>query len=268
MPPWPLPAVALGAALAMMTLAWLGSVLARDASVVDVFWGLGFVLVAWVYRLGLTEHSLRGTLVVGLVTLWGVRLALHIFWRGRGRGEDYRYREMRERRPRFFVAWSLFMVFWLQAALLWLVSLPLYQAQRPVEPAPLGLLDGLGLALFLVGFAFEAVGDWQLARFKRDPGNEGRVMDRGLWRYTRHPNYFGDAVVWWGFFCFAAATPGGWWTVISPVLMTFLLLRVSGVTLLETRLRETRPGYRAYAGRTNAFFPWLPSRARTPESDR
>ncbi len=127
------------------------------------------------------------------------------------------------------------------------------------------MLDALGLALFVVGFAFEAGGDWQLARFKKDPANTGRVMDQGFWRYTRHPNYFGDAAVWWGFFCFAAATPGGWWTVYSPLLMTVLLLRVSGVALLEKKLQETKPAYRDYAERTNAFFPWFPAK---PASDR
>lgn len=267
MAPWPLPAVALGAALGLMTLVWLGSLLKRDASIVDVFWGLGFVLVGWVYFLGSPEPSVRGRLVLGLVTLWGVRLALHIFWRSRGQGEDYRYREMRERRPGYFVWWSLVMNFWFQAVLLWIVSMPLYQVQRQPDPRMLGGLDWLGLGLFAVGFAFEAGGDWQLARFKGDRANAGQVMDRGFWRYTRHPNYFGDAVVWWGFFCFAAATPGGWWTVFGPVVMTILLMRVSGVTLLERRLNETKPAYREYARRTNAFFPWFPAKESPAETD-
>ena len=254
---WPVPVAALLAALVMMTLVWAGSLVKRDASIVDVFWGLGFALVGWIYFLAAEERTLRGTLVLGLVTLWALRLSLYIFWRNRGQGEDYRYREMRERRPETFAAWSLFFVFWLQALLLWAISMPLYQAQHP-RPASLAALDILGIALFVVGFAFEAGGDWQLARFKADPSNKGKVMDRGFWRYTRHPNYFGDAVVWWGFFCFAAATPGGWWTVYSPVLMTLLLMRVSGVALLEKRLKETKPTYRRYAERTNAFFPWLP----------
>jgi steroid 5-alpha reductase family enzyme len=143
--------------------------------------------------------------------------------------------------------------------LLWAISAPLYQAQR--GPALLAALDALGLTLFLVGLAFEAGGDFQLARFKRDPANAGQVMSHGFWRYTRHPNYFGDALVWWAFFCFAASTPGGWWTLYSPVLMTLLLMRVSGVTLLEKRLQQTKPAYREYAERTNAFFPWFPSRS-------
>jgi len=247
--------------MAMRTLVWLASLRQRDASIVDVFWGLGFGVAAWVYFLLSGGGPIRGRLVVGLVTLWAVRLSLFIWWRNRGKGEDYRYREMRDRNPRAFPVRSLLTVFWLQGALLWVISLPLYQAQHP-EPAGLTLLDGLGVTLFAVGFVFEAGGDWQLARFKQDPRNAGAVMDRGLWRYTRHPNYFGDAVVWWAFFCFAAATPGGWWTVFSPILMTGLLLRVSGVALLEKRLQSTKPAYRRYVEETSAFVPWFPRRRR------
>jgi steroid 5-alpha reductase family enzyme len=256
--------LALGAILAAMTLVWLLSLARRDASIVDVFWGLGFVIVAWIYVAASAPRTSRGVLAAVLVTFWGLRLSLHILWRSRGRGEDYRYRAMRERDPAGFPRRSLLTVFWLQAALLWAISAPLFQAQRPGPPG-LTALDGLGLALFALGFLFEAVGDWQLARFRNDPANVGRVMDRGLWRYTRHPNYFGDALLWWGFFCLALATPGSWWTLLSPVLMTLLLMRVSGVTLLERKLRETRPDYRRYAAQTSAFFPWLPRRGRPGE---
>jgi steroid 5-alpha reductase family enzyme len=252
--------LALGAVLAMMTLVWLVSLTLRDASIVDVSWGLGFVVVAWIYLATRETRTLRGDVAVGLVTLWGLRLSLYILWRNRGKGEDYRYREMRERHPGTFPVRSLVTVFWLQAVLLWAISAPLFQAQRGGPTTGLGPLDVLGLVLFALGFLFEAGGDWQLARFKRDPANAGRVMDRGLWRYTRHPNYFGDAVVWWAFFCLAAATPGSWCTVDSPLLMTLLLMRVSGVTLLEKKLHETKPAYRRYAEETSAFFPWLPRR--------
>jgi steroid 5-alpha reductase family enzyme len=264
---WSAPAIAFIACCGMMSVVWVASLLKRDASIVDVFWGVGFVVAGSTYFLGSGEHRLRGTLVLGLVTLWAARISLYILWRNWGLGEDYRYREMRERRPRTFPLWSLVAIFWLQGALLWAISMPLYQAQHP-EPASLTILDVLGLVLFAVGFAFEAGGDWQLARFKRDPANTGRVMDRGLWRYTRHPNYFGDAVVWWSFFCFAAATPGGWWTVYSPILMTTLLMRVSGVTLLEKKLQETKPAYREYAERTSAFFPWFPASPPSREPGR
>jgi len=256
---WPPLALALGAALAMTTLVWVASLVKRDASIIDVFWGPGFAVLGFVYFVVAEAHSPRAHLAVGLVTLWGLRLSVYILWRNWGQGEDYRYREMRERNPATFPVRSLLNVFWLQAVLLWAISTPLYQAQRRPDPVSLTPLDILGLALFLVGLAFEAGGDWQLARFKRDPGNKGKVMNRGLWRYTRHPNYFGDALLWWGLFCFAAATPGGWWTVYSPVLMTLLLMRVSGVTLLERRLQQTKPAYREYAERTNAFFPWFPA---------
>jgi steroid 5-alpha reductase family enzyme len=252
---WSVPAVALAVALGLMTLVWVASLVKRDASIVDVFWGLGFVALGWIYFVTAEGRGSRGPIVAGLVTLWGLRLSLHILWRNRGKGEDYRYREMRDRSAGSFPLRSLLTVFWFQALLLWAISMPLHQAQR--GPASLAPLDLLGLALFAVGFTFEAGGDWQLARFKRDPENTGQVMDRGLWRYTRHPNYFGDAIVWWAFFCFAAAT-GGWWTVYSPALMTLLLMRVSGVALLEKRLEATKPAYRTYAERTNAFFPWFP----------
>jgi steroid 5-alpha reductase family enzyme len=259
--------IALVLVLAMMSVVWLASLFKRDASIIDVFWGLGSVVAGGTYFLAAARPSLRGSLVLGLVTLWGVRLSAHILGRNWGKGEDHRYREMRERDPEAFPVRSLFTVFWLQGLLLWAISAPLFQVQRRLEPAALGWLDVLGLGLFAVGFAFEAAGDWQLERFRRDPANAGRVMDRGLWRYTRHPNYFGDALVWWGFFAFAAATPGGYWTIYSPILMTLLLMRVSGVTLLERRLRDTKPAYRDYARRTSAFFPWFPAE-RAPEDAR
>jgi len=263
---WTLLLLALAVVLGLTTLLWLVSLAKRDASIIDGFWGAGFVVLAWLYQLASSGTGSRRQLLVALVTLWGLRLSLHILHRNRGHGEDYRYREMRERRPGTFALWSLLFVFWLQGLLLWLIAMPLYQVQR--GDGALTLLDALGGVLFLIGFAFEAVGDLQLQRFKRDPRNEGRVMDRGLWRYTRHPNYFGDAVVWWSFYCFAAATPGGAWTVVSPLLMTVLLMRVSGVTLLEKRLAQTKPAYRDYAARTNAFIPWPPAEGPRPDPPR
>jgi steroid 5-alpha reductase family enzyme len=251
---------ALGAALGLMTLVWVLSLLKRDASIIDVFWGPGFALTAWVYFAFSESPTLRAYLVAGLVTLWGARLSLYILWRNWGRDEDYRYRAMREKDPKTFPARSLVTVFWLQALLLWAISMPLMRAERSAVPVQLTWVDGLGIVLFSVGLLFEAGGDWQLARFKRDPANRGKVMDRGFWRFTRHPNYFGDALLWWGFFCFAAATPGSLWTIYSPVLMTLLLMRVSGVTLLEKKLKDTKPAYRDYAERTSAFFPWFPRR--------
>jgi steroid 5-alpha reductase family enzyme len=250
--------IGVGASLTVLTLVWMVSLKLRDASIADVCWGLGFVLQAWLYRLLSPAAATRSWLVVALVTVWGARLSLHIFRRNRRKGEDRRYQALRDSRPQSFWWRSLFTVFWLQAALLWLVGLPMLVAVRAAAPAALSAADGVGILLFAIGFGFEAVGDYQLARFKADPANRGKVLDTGLWRYTRHPNYFGDSTVWWGIYAMAAATPGGWLTLVSPSLMTLLLLRVSGVTLLEENLKSSKPGYGAYITRTPAFFPWFP----------
>ena len=243
--------------LGLMTVVWLVSLGKRDVSIVDIFWGLGFVVLGWFYFSHGDPSGGRQTLVPTLVTLWGLRLAIYIGWRNHGKGEDYRYAAMRKKIGKPFPWLSLVTVFWLQAVLLWLIAMPLYQVQR-VANAPLGWLDGVGLVFFGLGLFFETVGDLQMARFKADPCNRGKVLDRGLWRYTRHPNYFGDATVWWGLSCFALATPGSAWTVFSPILMTFFLLRVSGVTLLEKSLSCTKPAYADYVRRTSAFFPRPP----------
>lgn len=248
----------LGIIFALFTTIWILSLLRRDASVVDAWWGIGFVVLSWAYAFISGAPTQRSWLVVALVIVWGLRLSLHIARRNRGHGEDPRYREMREKHGESFWWKSLFIVFWLQAIILWIVSLPLAKAIGAPTPTTLTALDILGLLTFLIGLTFEAVGDFQLARFKADPSNRSKVMDQGLWRYTRHPNYFGDATLWWGFFLFALATPGGWWTIISPLLMTTLLMKVSGVALLEQKLRETKPAYRYYERRTSAFFPWKP----------
>ena len=250
--------IGLGTILMASTLAWMVSVRLRDASVADVCWGLGFVLLAWLYCYLSLALTPRSWLVAALITLWGARLSLHIFRRNHGKGEDPRYQAMRAAHGPPFWWRSLFTVFWLQGALLWFVALPLLIAVRAARPTALPAVDGLGVVFFTVGFAFEVVGDYQLARFKAESSSRGHVLDRGLWRYTRHPNYFGDATLWWGLYAIAAATPGGWLTVLSPALMTFLLMRVSGVTLLEDGLKASKPGYRAYIARTPAFFPWFP----------
>lgn len=253
--------IGLATILAVLTFAWVLSLRLRDASLADICWGLGFVLLAWLYWLLSPTLTPRSWLVAGLVTLWGARLSWHILRRNRGKGEDPRYQAMRASHGKAFWWRSLFTVFWLQGAILWFVGLPLLAAVRAAQPAGLTIVDGIAALVFGAGFGFEVVGDRQLLRFRADPSNRGRVLDRGLWRYTRHPNYFGDATLWWGLYGFAAATPGGWLTVLSPALMTFLLMRVSGVTLLEQSLTASKPGYRAYIARTPAFFPWFP---RTP----
>jgi steroid 5-alpha reductase family enzyme len=243
--------------LGLMIILWLISLALKNSSIVDIFWGTGFVIAAWVY-FALTPAGFvpRKLLLAALVTLWGLRLSIHILLRNWGKPEDFRYQKWRqEAGPRWW--WrSFFKVFLLQGVLLWIISVPLLAAQYSALPARLTAVDWLGAAVWLVGFFFEAVGDYQLVRFKADPANRGRVLDRGVWRYTRHPNYFGDSTQWWGYFLVAAAA-GGWWTVFSPVLMTLFLLRVSGVALLEKTL-ETRPGYKEYIQRTSAFIPWFP----------
>ena len=242
-----------------MTLLWLISLLLKNSSIVDIFWGTGFVILAWLY-FALTPDGFlaRKLLLAVLTTIWGLRLSLYILWRNWGKPEDFRYQKWRQEAGGRWWWQSFFQVFLLQGLLLWIISMPLLAAQFRPMPDRLTVLDILGAVLWAIGFFFEAAGDLQLARFKADPANKGRVMDRGVWRYTRHPNYFGDAAQWWGYFLIATAA-GGWWTVFSPVLMTTLLMRVSGVSLLEKTM-ETRPGYREYAESTSAFIPWFPRR--------
>jgi steroid 5-alpha reductase family enzyme len=247
---------------AYMLALWLVSLLRRDASLVDVAWGPGFAGIAVVAFVAGDGAFARRALVVALALLWGLRLGGHLLRRSWGKPEDFRYQAMRSHWGARFPLVSLFTVFGLQGALMWLISLPLQLAQAEPSPERLGALDALGAALFAVGFAFESVGDAQLARFRDDPANEGRVLDTGLWRYTRHPNYFGDCLVWWGFFAIASAVPGGAYTLVSPIVMTILLRRVSGVTLLERALLKRRPGYAEYVARTNAFVPGPPRGAR------
>jgi len=257
----------LALALALMTAVWVAGLVTRDASLVDRFWGAGFVVVAWCYWLqgGGGAGKPIAVLTLALVTIWGLRLSLHITWRNWGHGEDPRYAAMRRAGGPGWQWRSLVTVFGLQALLLWVISTPLRVALTATQTAVVPLVV-LGVACWLVGFTFEAGGDWQLARFKADPANRGRVLDTGFWRYTRHPNYFGDALCWWGFFALAAAV-GGWWTVFSPLLMTILLMKVSGVSLLEKSLLDTKPSYRDYVRRTNAFFPGRPRAGLPPGHD-
>jgi steroid 5-alpha reductase family enzyme len=247
--------IALVVLLSAGALTWLVSVAQRNVTIVDTLWPVLFILAALVYASQVAERGPRTSLVIALVTVWGLRLATHLTLRNHGQPEDRRYQQIRKRNEPNFTLKSLYLVFGFQALLAALISLPLLAAIN--SPAPVGPLDYAGVALWIVGLAFEAGGDWQLARFKSDPANAGQVMDRGFWRYTRHPNYFGDFCVWWGFYLVAAGA-GGWWSVVGPALMTVLLLRVSGVALLEKDIGERRPKYAEYVRRTNAFFPGPP----------
>lgn len=245
----------------LMVSTWVISLALRNASIVDIAWGLGFVGVAWVVRITVDGNPARQWLLTVLTTVWGVRLAGYLFWRNHGKGEDFRYRAMRKRWGARFGLVSLGTVFTLQGALMWVVSLPVQLGQARTSPG-LGALTVVGVVVFVIGLGFEAVGDLQLARFKADAANAGRVMDRGLWRYTRHPNYFGDACVWWGLALIAAETGLGALGMIGAVVMTVLLRRVSGVVLLEKSLVKRREGYAEYIARTSAFFPLPPKRKR------
>ncbi len=243
-------------------LLWIISLIIRDASIADVFWGLGFVLIAWnTFFLG-EGYPVRKILMLVLTNIWGIRLAGHIFWRNRGKEEDYRYREMRHRHGEKFWLVSFFEVFLLQGFLMFVISLPLQIGQISAQPSEITVLDSIGSILWVTGFLFEAVGDFQLVRFLARPSHEGTVMNRGLWAYSRHPNYFGEACMWWGLFIIALSVPFGMVALVSPLTITFLLLRVSGVTMLEKDLKQANPKYAEYIRTTNAFIPWFPKRRK------
>jgi len=231
---------------------WLASLIKNDVSIADSLWPLFILLAAASYAIAVPQTGPRTLVVVALVAFWAVRLAAHITWRSWGEPEDRRYQAMRARNDPNFRWKSLVLVFGLQAALAWVVSLSVLAAV--LNPRPWHWIDSLGVVVIIFGTLFEAVADWQLARFKADPAHQGQVMDRGLWRNSRHPNYFGEFCTWWGFFLIALS-PQGWWALASPLLMTFLLLKVSGVALQEKDIAERRPGYGEYIARTNAFFP-------------
>ena len=234
---------------------WLISLWRNDVSIVDSLWSLMFLLVALTYAAISGDSGPREVLVLALVAVWALRLSVYISWRNHGEPEDYRYQEIRANNEPGFRYKSFYIVFVLQAVLAWVISLPLAGAIS--GQSGIGFLDYAGVALFLVGLFFEAIGDLQLSRFRKDPGNAGKVLDKGLWRYTLHPNYFGNFTLWWAFYL-VALSAGAWWTIVSPLLMTFLLLKVSGVVLLEKDIGERRPRYQQYIRRTNAFFPGLP----------
>lgn len=254
----------LGAGLVLMTAMWVASLIRRDVSLVDRVWGIAFLVLAVTYAVVGDGAVVRENLVIALVAIWSLRLSGYITWRNWGHGEDPRYRAMRERDPERFPVKSLVTVFWLQGLLAWIISLPLLAVATDPTPATLTWLDWAGVGVWTVGFYFETVGDWQLSRFLADPANKGKVMDRGLWRYTRHPNYFGDTTVWWGYFLIALAT-GAWWAAIGSAVMTLFIVKVSGVALTDKRMSgkagSRREGYDEYVARTNAFFPWPPKKS-------
>ena len=245
-------AVALFAILVVGVVSWSFSVVKKDVSFVDSLWSLFFLIAAAIFALGSQPLSGRGVLVAVLVAIWSLRLSIYITARNWGEPEDYRYQSIRANNEPGFAFKSLYIVFGLQGVLAWIIALPLLPAIA--SDSALGWIDGAAVMLWLVGFVFEAGGDYQLSRFKAHEENRGRVLDTGLWRYTRHPNYFGDFCIWWSFYLFALAS-GGWWSIVSPLLMSVLLLKVSGVAMLERTISDRRPEYAEYVRRTNAFFP-------------
>jgi steroid 5-alpha reductase family enzyme len=247
--------IALYALAAFASVGWVISLLRKDVSIVDSMWSLMFLIATATYALMADSPGIRAVLLTMLVAIWAVRLAAHITWRNWGEEEDYRYQKIRENNSPNFELKSLYIVFGLQATLAWIISIPLLVAIS--GDAALGYLDIAGVLLWLVGFIFEAVGDFQLAKFKSGPASKGHVMQTGLWQFTRHPNYFGEFCIWWGFYLIAFSA-GGWWSIVSPLLMTVLLLRVSGVAMLEKDIGKRRPKYADYIKRTNAFFPGPP----------
>jgi steroid 5-alpha reductase family enzyme len=244
--------------LGVAVAAWMVSVGIRNVAFVDSLWSLFFLLAAVVFAAAAWPLSARGLLVTVLVAVWALRLSIYITARNWGEPEDHRYQKIRANNEPGFAFKSLYIVFGLQGVLAWIIAMPLMPAI--MSPGSIGLLELTAAALWLVGFVFEAGSDYQLSRFKRDAANKGRVLNTGLWRFTRHPNYFGDFCIWWAFYLFAVAA-GGWWTLLSPLLMSFLLLKVSGVAMLEKTITERRPEYAEYIRRTNAFFPGLPKSA-------
>jgi steroid 5-alpha reductase family enzyme len=248
------------AILVSMLILWLVSLALKNSSIVDIFWGFGFVLANWIFFIFTPIGAEpRKWLISILVSIWGLRLSFYILWRNWGKAEDFRYQTWRKEASGEWWWRSFFKVFLLQGLLLWIISIPLLAAQYPAQPASLQLLDYLGLGVWMIGFFFEFMGDLQLARFRSKPSNKGMVLDHGVWKYTRHPNYFGDSAQWWGYFLIAMSA-GGWWVVYSPLMMTLLLLNVSGVALLEKTLKETKPQYKEYVEKTSSFFPLPPKK--------
>jgi steroid 5-alpha reductase family enzyme len=241
-----------------MTLIFFLAMAVEDNSIVDIFYGTLFLVGSWGSYIEYGSGHPRQLLLMVLVTIWGARLALHLLVRKKGHGEDFRYRQWREEWGKTFIWRSFLQIFMLQGAVVLLVSAPiLLTLKAPGDQ--LGFLDFLGTAIWLVGFLFEAIGDWQLLRFKRNPKNKGHIIRTGVWQYTRHPNYFGEATLWWGIFLIGLGAVNGFFGLISPLLIGFLLLKVSGIPMLEAKY-EGNPEFEAYRKRTNAFFPWFPNK--------
>lgn len=244
----------------LVSLLWLWSVLIKNVSIVDIFWGFGFVVVNAFYVFNLEQIAPRNLLLLLLVSIWGLRLTIYLAVRNIGKGEDFRYQQFRKDYGEKCYWWfSYFQVFLLQGVLILIVSLPLLGVHSSETSSTLIWLDYIALLVWSIGFSFEAGGDYQLYQFKKNPNNKGKVLNTGFWKYTRHPNYFGDAAVWWAYALFSIAA-GGYWQIIGAIIMTLLIIQVSGVALLEKTLHKTKPKYKEYIEKTNSFFPWFPEK--------
>jgi len=245
--------------LSMVSILWIISVALKNVSIVDLFWGAGFVVINTFYFFNTDTTPAKIVLLV-LVAIWGLRLSIYLAWRNIGKGEDFRYREFRRQYGEKNYWWiSFFQTFLLQGILMWVISLPLLGINLNSSSPNLEVLDFVGIFVWLIGFVFEAGGDFQLARFRKDITNKGKVLDTGFWHYTRHPNYFGDSAVWWGYGLLCVST-GSYWYVTGSVLMTLLIIKVSGVALLEKSLKEAKPQYHDYIRKTSSFIPWFPKK--------
>lgn len=246
--------------MSMMIILWVISIPIKNVSIVDLFWGFGFVVACFVYFLKTDGFETRKILLLIMVTIWGLRLSIYLAWRNLGKGEDFRYQKFRKDYGENRYWWiSFFQTFLLQGILMWLISAPLLGAQFYFSSDKLGILDFCGVFIWIVGFVFESVGDIQLAHFKANPSNKGKVLNTGFWHYTRHPNYFGDAAVWCGYGFMSLAT-GSYIPVLGSILMIALIIKVSGVVLLEKTLKESKPAYQEYIEKTSAFIPWFPKK--------
>ena len=244
----------------LVTLLWIVSIFITNVSIVDIFWGLGFVVVNTYYVFMSGDLTPRKLLILILVSIWGLRLALYLAFRNIGKGEDFRYQKFRHFYGVNRYWWiSYFQTFLLQGALIMIVSLPLLGISQNNQFENLKLLDYMGLIIWVIGFSFEAGGDFQLSRFKKGAHNKGKVLNKGFWKYTRHPNYFGDSAVWWAYALISVAA-GSYWQILGAVIMTLLIIKVSGVSLLEKTLNKSKPQYKEYITKTNAFFPWFPKK--------
>ena len=246
--------------ISLMTFLWILSVYLRNVSIVDLFWGLGFIIVNAFYFFSSEAINIRQIVLFVMVAIWGLRLSIYLAWRNLGKGEDFRYREFRRKFGEKNYWWiSYFQTFLLQGILMWIISVTLFGISISSNETSLNIIDFIGVLIWMIGFIFEAGGDFQLAKFKMNLVNKGKVLNTGFWHFTRHPNYFGDAAVWWGYglLCIASGSP---WYIIGSIIMTLLIIKVSGVELLEKTLKNQKPEYFTYIQKTNSFLPWFPKK--------